>query len=103
MQSNDDSTHTEILPNGAVPMKRLLVGTDEQGNLTLEVDGHLTTIRDMRTTDKELYDALQYEPFARYEIEAGPHDGVRDEVFDEFMSLMTQIAKLINEIDRPSA
>lgn len=103
MQSKEGSTPTAVLAHSADILREIAIGTDNDNNLTIEVDGHVSTIQHNTTTDKKLFEALHYKPFCKYKLVKTTHSGVRDEVYDEFFHLMERIVADLNEIEQGGA
>ena len=99
MQSEDDSMHMETQPSSPKQVKEVAIGSDGK-RITIKVGSKTTIIQNNTTTDRELFEALCYEPFCRYEVVREAHDGVANDAFEEFYRLMKQIVQELNKIER---
>jgi len=81
------------------PVVITIKGTPD-GEIIVETsEGATLAIKDNATNAKAVFELLNYEPNKQYEVEEANVENVKDKVFEEFVGLMKDIVKGINDIE----
>ena len=62
-------------------------------------EGATLEIKENATNAKAVFELLNYEPNKQYKVEEANKENVKDQVFKEFVGLMKDIVKGINDIE----
>jgi len=83
-------------------MKTISIQACDNGDIRINVDGKTTcVIQKNKTSDKEIFDALQYEPGCKYERgEDQPNSNVNPSIFEAVQNLFNEIVSGINSINQ---
>ena len=70
------------------------------GEIIVETsEGATLAIKENTTNAKAVFELLNYEPNKQYKVEEANKENVKDQVFEEFVGLMKDIVKGINDIE----
>lgn len=70
------------------------------GEIIVETsEGAALVIKENATNAKAVFELLNYEPNKQYIVKEANNENVKDQVFEEFVGLMKDIVKGINDIE----